>query len=283
MKKTLSTIAFVLGTIFSNCHAQPTNSIQQYAAQTFQNFDGNDLVACINLLQLTMAHHNEMYPDQDQETSLEWSSWAKSFVDVYLHSLLVTISHELGHAIAAKILSHTPINIHIGSYEPSSHALIQTTSFALESLNPYIGYAHVNQTNSTSKEVLILLAGGTSGLITHFILKALKMFFRKYKNRPKFSAQVKIKKSIKDSLTKISTLDIIAGLQFANILIPMGRSSDATKLWRIAGVPEHVVDSLGQVGPFIAGLLVTIFIQGARHYQKQNELATLFSTFPATA
>lgn len=273
MKKVLSTIILLVSMSFVSHYAQSTTPTPQIATtkKTLSNFDATDLITCFNLIQATIANANEIYTDAEDESSHQVISLAKSFIDVYLHTILVTICHELGHAVAAKILTNSPIDIHIGAYEQLPNAFIHTDAFSLESLNPAIGYTLYNQAPTQGKQAIILLSGGTSGLMAHIFFKALKIYFRTYKNKTSLHTLKKITASFHDSVTKISALDFIAGVQLANILIPMGSESDAAKLWRIAGVPTHVVDPIAKIGPFAAGILIGVGLHVARKHQHNGQ------------
>lgn len=273
MKKHILTIWLFIATTIPLGQAQIATQCPAatHSIEMLNNVDGNDLIACINLASATIANYHENYESNEFLSSdSELFSWTKSFMDVYLHSFLVTLCHELGHALAAKLLTNSPINIHLGTHEASANPLMRSPSISIESFNPYIGYAQFHQPESQGKELIILLAGGTSGLIAHIILKALKIFLRTYKDNHHFDALNKIKSSLHDAVTQVTALDFIAGMQLANVLIPMGNTSDAAKLWRIARVPEHLINLVNHVGPYMTGIILSIAIHVMQKHQRQK-------------
>lgn len=87
----------------------------------------------------------------------------KNFVHEYGSYALVTFFHELGHALAAKIINNNPIAVHLGSNDPAAKPLISLPGISIDGLQPNQGYSEysrfaVHKTAITQKFTDLLLA-----------------------------------------------------------------------------------------------------------------------------
>lgn len=65
----------------------------------------------------------------------------KNFADNYGSQLATTFCHELGHALAAKIINGDPIDIHLGGNASSGKPILSIGGISLDGFDPRKGYS----------------------------------------------------------------------------------------------------------------------------------------------
>ncbi len=65
----------------------------------------------------------------------------KNFADNYGSQLATTFCHELGHALAAKIINGDPIDIHLGGNASSGKSILSIGGISLDGFDPRKGYS----------------------------------------------------------------------------------------------------------------------------------------------
>ncbi len=148
----------------------------------------------------------------------------KNFAYNYTTRLNATFFHELGHALASKIFTGNPIDIHIGSASKQS-ALIKTKQFSFNPLLPMRGQAQVILPKQKAQRVITLLAGGLTGCLGHFLYKTIAYLYQK-------------KVSGKASVHPLS-FDYIYRRELANAFIPLSETSDAARMYQLFGFNDQ--------------------------------------------
>jgi hypothetical protein len=112
------------------------------------------------------------------------STALKSGLLAYLGCFSYLLCHESGHAILAKILDDSKIDINLGklSYEKSGVPILKTQNITLHSFNPFKGYANSPPSSSKIKEFLKSIGGGLGGLVQGCALLALAAAYKKYRS-----------------------------------------------------------------------------------------------------
>jgi hypothetical protein len=65
----------------------------------------------------------------------------KNFADNYGSLLITTLCHELGHALAAKVINGDPIDIHLGSNANSGKPMLSIGGISVDGFDPRKGYS----------------------------------------------------------------------------------------------------------------------------------------------
>jgi len=101
----------------------------------------------------------------------------------YCLGMFLTLIHELGHALTAKLLVDAPINMIIGSHS-RDNILVQLPGIALAGFIPGVGKAYFSypaENYSPLKSAIIFLAGPICGAIASYIAyKKLSQYNRLY-------------------------------------------------------------------------------------------------------
>lgn len=144
---------------------------------------------------------------------------------------LVTIAHELGHAVAAKVLVDSPIAINIGanSFDAAKQPLVSNYGFSIVGLNPLVGYAVFKTVNNQKHRALIKAAGPLFGLFVNYWLKVLRAYY--------FSEDKK------NSLYAALQPDFVDFQQLMNLIVPLEKS-DAWDIYKACGFNEQQLKDL---------------------------------------
>jgi len=143
------------------------------------------------------------------------------------------IFHELGHALVAKFLNNSPIDIHIGTdiYKQLDY-LLKCRVLTAHSFNLSSGaYAQTFKQASITRNILVTLGGPIFGIITLLLLKKIiNKLYNKY-NQNKY-----IKYSCAWYNNMCNSYIIFQVLNgFAPVL---GNTSDGYNIWKDLGVSE---------------------------------------------
>jgi hypothetical protein len=159
-----------------------------------------------------------------------------NMVTQYTSHMSTTCAHEMGHALAYKILMELSSTIHLGASTPAK-SLVQCGPLHIDGLDPNKGHTDLIITKEwitqqlrspqRTKQALCLLAGGLAGILGHYLICHAT------------------KKPIK--------FDSITINQLINALIPITSTSDGTKLWRdcIRTTPQ-LINLVMQIVPYLA-------------------------------
>ena len=142
---------------------------------------------------------------------LEPKNLLKNFTKQFLSYLFATIMHEIGHAITAKFLNNSPVNIHVGTNDTSKKVILGTNFFSVNGFNHREAYSvlRLSRQIDTKKYAAIYLAGGMFGILSSFLTMALI----NEKNQNIF-------------------LNSIVLEQLINAFLPISENSDAAKIYK---------------------------------------------------
>ena len=114
---------------------------------------------------------------------LSWDG-VKDISTAYLLGMILTAMHELGHAMASKLLYGTPLNVVIGASSRSGHRIpfFSVGGIAVAGFNPATGYAKTYDHGAHPfYGIAILLAGPISGaLASAAAYVMLKKYVKKF-------------------------------------------------------------------------------------------------------
>lgn len=160
-------------------------------------------------------------PDQVQQTvreQLKPQNLLKNFAKEFMCYLLTTIGHELSHALVAKYLAQSPIEINLGG-NANDPTIFNHKYFKIKGLDPKSGSCILTLPKNFSEEeklkyTAIYMSGGFGGALTAILLN---LFINLIETNPNFSQTV---------------LNPLVFEQLTNALIPITKSSDASKVWK---------------------------------------------------
>lgn len=160
-------------------------------------------------------------PDQVQQTireQLKPQNLLKNFAKEFLCSLLTTMGHELSHALVAKYLVQSPIEINLGG-NAKDPTIFNYKYFRIKGLDPRSGSCILTFKKNFSEEeklkyAAIYMSGGLGGTLTAILLN---LFINLIEKNPNISQTV---------------LNPLVFEQLTNALIPITKSSDASKVWK---------------------------------------------------
>lgn len=184
---------------------------------------------------------------------LEPSSLLKNFAVEYATHANATLLHELGHTIAARLLTGQLMVVHLGSYEKKP--LLDLGPIKIDGLDPNAGLT-ANQIDleqsssnqkgslSTAKKALFLLAGGSTAITCHYLIKLLLASISNLTTKDQ------------RPLNRIFTLDPILIEQLITMLWPLhvkeNSLSDGGKLWQdCVGLDPQIVSTASAIAPAI--------------------------------
>jgi len=122
-------------------------------------------------------------PSSDIQIALQIANYCfgdavKNIALAYIATLAITTIHELGHAVTAKVLFNSPIDITLGSSQVTSKVYLQCGGIKLAGFNPTAGYTRIKGTTNSLRNIAVLSAGPLSGLAASTATYAL------IKNKP---------------------------------------------------------------------------------------------------
>ncbi len=181
----------------------------------------------------------------------------KHIAQTYAHCFTVSFFHEFGHALAAYLISQAPLDIHIGGLSHKENPMMKIGPLSIDGLNPLIGFAcyYNNKTTTQSQNIIISLAGPLFGILGHFLCKTLEIYTAKScateKQKVFQSRFARFSASLKEAITKRTTMDAVALGHLLYMLIPFGSYGDANQVWKEFGVSMDTLNSIGKIGPAI--------------------------------
>jgi len=106
--------------------------------------------------------------------------------------------HELGHALAGKAFTKSPIDIHIGYPSEDKFNLFHAGKepITIHTPFPFSGWTNLQESNSLTKNILTCLAGPLLGALTYYIFS----IHETYQNYKKNNVLWKWTKLFKDAL-----------------------------------------------------------------------------------
>lgn len=115
---------------------------------------------------------------QNFAQQLEVKNLAGNFITQYSKRFYATTCHEMGHAIAAKLVNNDQVNVHLGSnsYNNPKQPLLATRYIKLEGLDANAGFTYYTTPKGPHKKAklaTILLAGGIGSILGNGLRKGL--------------------------------------------------------------------------------------------------------------
>ena len=199
-----------------------------------------------------------------------------NFLKEYTTWALVTLSHEIGHALTHRLLTGNPSTIHLGSSAPDSTPLVTLGALSIDGLNPKTGRTQCSLVNPDQFDVIIgpflqtyceqhhLIRQNLTLTQIYYILQSKE--FETFKQKQDLPANKKALFLLAGGLSGLLTyhltqlcitkgirLDHISYAQLICALIPTSNQSDGAQLWRdCLGIPQKHIDTAIALSPFIA-------------------------------
>jgi len=191
----------------------------------------------------------------------------KNFLQQYSLHLMAMIIHELGHALAAKILNNNPIQINIGSNKKRV-PFFHLGPLSINGINPNEGYSKFKTPYQNLKTILKITKEKNVDLDKEKLTELLKLDKKKY-------AEIYLSGGIfsflifgflktfltinnqSDDQNRINaTLNSILLEQAFNALIPLSENSDAAKIWKnCLNLSDNIIETVSVLEPFIYRLV----------------------------
>lgn len=169
----------------------------------------------------------------------------KNFVCEYSSHAATTFLHELGHAIAARLLTRHRATIHLGSYEKKK-PFINLGTIKIDGLDPMAGVTTgISPFGQCSMDTAgILLAGGCTAIVCHWFIKFLLILTKNWLSGDQ------------RSLCNAFAIDPIVAEQLITMLWPLKVTetslSDGGKLWQSClGVNPKVINIASAGAPAV--------------------------------
>jgi len=186
-------------------------------------------------------------------------AFAKDAAWLYAKDWTALIAHELGHAIAGKILLDAPLKISLGRKNEKTSFMspkfsYKNNSVTLTSILPVAGWTDFPHSTSWWRNVAITLAGPIAGSITYYLLNVLENGVKRYKKDKPLSIAL-----LKDAFLEP---DVYFHL-FGNLFLE-GENDGAQilKTFFPKLKTDHLVFTIGQgAACFIAALITCEIIQ----------------------
>lgn len=128
----------------NNINPQITTPYEQVSTATAESSDSSiallktllSILTC-ELIALSADEHSKMILNE------QYSGYnlLKNFADNYGSLLITTLCHELGHALAAKVINGDPIDIHVGSNTNSGKPMLSIGGISVDGFDPRKGYS----------------------------------------------------------------------------------------------------------------------------------------------
>jgi hypothetical protein len=151
------------------------------------------------------------------------------------------VSHELSHALAAKALVGSRINMHFGvSPDQVSAADIEAgTGFRIHGLAPE-GFASCYSDGNRVKDILITLAGPLGGILSIVVMRKVlqKYLLDNAKKKNKYLSEWGL------LLDSYAVMWMIGELVYGFTPLYQGPSGDGYRLWQMLGCPKKYLDRL---------------------------------------
>jgi|GEM_PF-5991447 len=81
----------------------------------------------------------------------------KNFIETFFTNILITLGHELGHALAAKIVNGDKFDIHIGAKEARLKPLAKLHGISIDGIDPTSGFSHVSNSYSNAEKITLTI------------------------------------------------------------------------------------------------------------------------------
>lgn len=115
-------------------------------------------------------------------------AFCKDLAKLWAKDLVAILAHELGHALAAKAFTNSPIDIHVGdptSKIPTDHAnlfRLGSPPVTLHTFLPISGWAMAHPNDSRFKNILTCLAGPLCGALAYYLFSLYEVYqeFKKH-------------------------------------------------------------------------------------------------------
>jgi hypothetical protein len=219
-------ILFLCCLLCSSKHLPAQETPPQQQPTCFDRLSTPIIVGCLGILYWLTA------PQENKDALLRQltpSNLAVNFLQEYTSWALTTLSHETGHALAARMLTGNAATIHYGSTQTPQQPLLRIGRLHIDGLDPKSGSTVITTKSSLSNKrqmTAFLLAGGIAGIIGHHLI------------------QLCTSKNIR--------IDAITIQQMISALVPYHHDSDGALLWRnCAGVSEDKINFLIRITPYI--------------------------------
>jgi len=191
------------------------------------------------------------------ENGIKGKQYLRDFGCLILRDWVALISHEFGHAVAAKLLinSKYPVKVHLGT-GPEKTKIISVGGQAVKihSILPVKGWTEVPKSASRWKNVLIALAGPICGALAYYFMSLSKLAWNQSGKKENFDKSIFVK----------ALFDFDIYKELIKNLIPKGTNDGAHILreffpqidtnssgWNlIAGLTQIIVKSFAKKGVF---------------------------------